>query len=198
MEVDYEWCKYCECSSLLWKFMDETLPALWSKKTVELNLIKSWFLNLDKVSRFDNFCAWESVMCDDYPGTMQELYDTLKFDRGKENHVASPKETDWTFLVFVIRYEFLKVELKSPERKNPLRDHALSMELLDKIEHELRADGEYKSPSPETAPRRVTRRDTGRDTPEDDREVDNTTWLMSLEGGQNVDLMLARLREFIE
>ena len=176
MEVDYEWCKYCECSSLLWKFMDETLPALWSKKTVELNLIKSWFLNLDKVSRFDNFCAWESCMNDDYPATMQELYDTLKFDRGKENHVASPKGTDWTFLVFVIRYEYLKFQLEAGTRQ-PIRDHVLNMLLLDKMEQDRRTWRIHKrTPSPNTAPRR--------DTPEPKR--------------LKIDWMLTRLRDFID
>ncbi len=176
MEVDSEWCKYCECADLLWKFMDKTLPALWSKKTVELNLIKSWFVNLDKVPRFDNFCAWESCMNDDYPETMQELYDTLKFDRGKENRVQSPRGTDWTVLVFVIRYEYLKHQLEAGTRQ-AIRDHVLSMQLLDKIEQDLRTwTIDKRTSSPNAAPRR--------DTPEPKR--------------LKIDSMLARLRDFTE
>jgi hypothetical protein len=97
---------------------------------------------------------------------------------------------DWTFLVYVIRYEFLKLQLASGTRK-PITDHALNMQLLDRIEREMLDT--RRTPSPNAAPRR--------DTPELEKEPNNNAYFRSLVvrlPEPDIDLMLTRLHDFIE
>ena len=126
-----------------------------------------------------------------FPEVMQETYAKLQFDRNKEARVVSPSGTDWTFLVHVIRYEFLKLQLAAGTRK-PIADHALNMQLLHRIERELLDN--RRTPSPNAAPR-------GKDTPEPEKEPYNLTFWRNTVAQlpePSIDLMLARLHDFIE
>ena len=133
-------------------------------------------------------------MYDDYADTMQELYDTLKFDRAQQARVVSPSGSDWTFLVYVIRYEFLKLQLPAGT-KQAIRDAALSMQLLDQMEREIIAwYNDNRTPSPNAVPR-------GKDTPEPDKDPYNDYyWFRQVAQlpEPSIDLMLARLHDFIE
>ncbi len=179
---------YPKCADLLDRFMKTSLPALWSKKKVELNLIKSYFETLEKVAPFDSFWSWESCMYEDYADTMQELYRELGFHRSVENRVVSPSGADWTFLVYVIRYMFSSLVDKNT--KEFFETKSLSIELLDQIEDEMRRSS---TPPPNAVPRK--------DTPELEKEPENTAYYRSLLARlpePSIDLMLARLHDFIE
>ena len=190
MQWDPEHDPYGACEGLVYHFMNISLPELWRTKRDHALWIQGWLKDEKTVAPFDRFAAWESRMLVSFPAVMQETYTKLQFDRNKEARVVSPSGTDWTFLVHVIRYEFLKLQLAAGTRK-PIADHALNMQLLHRIERELLDS--RRTPSPNGAPRR--------DTPELEKEPDNRAYYRSLLARlpeHDIDLMLARLHDFIE
>jgi hypothetical protein len=193
MQWDPEHDPYGACEGLVYHLMNISLPELWRTKRDHALWIQGWLKDQQTVAPFDRFAAWESQMSVSFPEVMQETYTKLQFDRNKEARVVSPKGTDWTFLVYVIRYEFLKHQLASGIRQ-PIRDHALNMQLLDQIERYMTDNTtRHRTPSPNAAPRR--------DTPELEKEPENTAYNRSLLARlpePNIDSMLARLHYFIE
>jgi hypothetical protein len=160
---------YPKCAGLLRSFVQHFMPTWWAENQQELGLIHPW-------PALDEFCSWVSGMRKAFPLTMTRLYKQLNYDIDLLPRVLSPRGTDWTFTVHVIRYVFLQVVSKDTKELFENRD--LSMKLLDEMEQEL-----IKTERSRTPPPHAERR--GRDTPEPDRRP-------------NVLFMLARLRDFIE
>ena len=188
MDVD----SISECGDLLYKFMSVSLPELWRTKPDQVLLIQDWCRDETTVAPFDRFARWEITMSQGFAPIMQETYTTLGFDRAQQAHVVSPRNTDWTFLVYVIRYEFLKLPLAAGT-KQPIREHALSMQLLDEIERVIMTQDRHRTPSPNAVPRK--------DTPEPEKKENHRTWVKNLVARlpeSSIDLMLARLNDFIE
>ncbi len=173
--------------------MSRSLPELWRTKRDHASWIENWLTDEPRVAPFDRFAAWEDRMIVREPEVMQETYTNLQFDRNKEARVVSPSSTDWTFLVYVIRYEFLKFQLAAGTGQ-PIRDHALNMQLLDQIERYMTDNStSRRTPSPNAAPRR--------DTPEPEKDPYIEYFLkhsVAQLPEPSIDLMLARLHEFIE
>ncbi len=193
MQVDPEHDPYAACANILYHFMSISLPELWRTKPDHASWIENWLTDEPTVAPFDRFAAWEYQMSVSFPKVMQETYTNLQFDRNKEARVVSPSSTDWTFLVYVIRYEFLKHQLAAGTRQ-PIRDHALNMQLLDQIERYMTDNStRHRTPSPNAVPRK--------DTPELEKEPENTAYYRNLLARlpePDIDLMLARLHDFIE
>jgi hypothetical protein len=193
MQWDPEHDPHPACEGLVYQFMNISLPELWRTKRDHALWIQGW-LKEKTVAPFDRFAAWESRMLVSFPAVMLETYTKLQFDRNKEARVVSPSGTDWTFLVHVIRYEFLKLQLPAGT-KQAIRDAALSMQLLDQMEREIIAwYNDNRTPSPNAVPR-------GKDTPEPDKDPYNDYyWFRQVAQlpEPSIDLMLARLRDFIE
>jgi hypothetical protein len=190
MQVDPQHDRYAACAGLLYQFMNISLPELWRTKPAQFSWIKDCRTDEETVAPFDRFVRWESLMSQMFAPTMQETYTTLGFDRAQQAQIVSRSGADWTFLVYVIRYEFLKLQLASGTRK-PITDHALNMQLLDRIEREMLDT--RRTPSPNAAPRR--------DTPELEKEPNNNAYFRSLVvrlPEPDIDLMLTRLHDFIE
>ncbi len=180
--------QYANCTDLLNTFMNITLPDLWRNRPEQIliqGLIQGWNQDGETVAPFDRFAKWESDMYMIDQDLMIQTCRQLMFFRGIVPSVVSPNGTNWTFLVYVIKYMFLP--LVSEDKKEDFENRALSIQLLDQMEQEL------IKMRPRTPPPHTERR--GRDTPEPDKGPYNDYFWMR---GPTVPGMLARLRDFIE